>query len=110
MCSSDLAHAEKHDVAFELGRTAQFGRDQDAAGAVEIDVRRAPKQKPLQGARGVRQPRDPLALRFPRRPRIDEQAAVRVAGEGQAAVTARRQGIAVTAGHGKSPFAVQRQL
>ncbi|MCK7524942.1 MAG: hypothetical protein MZV64_48715 [Ignavibacteriales bacterium] len=105
------AHAEQHDVAFELSRAAQLGRDEDAAGAVEVDVRRVAREGAAAEARAGRRSRairSRCASHVGRR--IDEQAAVRMAGEGQAAVAVRRQGIAVTAGHGKSPFAVQRQL
>lgn len=104
------AHAQQHQIAIQLCRFAKFGRHEQAAGAVEIDIGRIAEQQSPQRAGGVRPTRNLLAPRFPCGARIDQQTTIGVAGHREPTVAAGRERVTMSARHRQPSLAVERQL
>ena len=89
--------------------SAQFGRDQDAGGGVDVDVHRVAEEDALPAARFHRQRRDPVAKMLPGRPRENHQRPFGVLGDRQLVHAHRRQQLAMARRHRDTTFAIQRQ-
>jgi len=102
-------HSEQHDVLVECSALPELGRDQQPTGAVELDVGRIAEKKALPGARTDRQARDPLAHRLPDRAGREQQAAVGMAGQGQATFALKHQRFAMTRRDRHPALGIERQ-
>ncbi|MCY1378870.1 hypothetical protein D9M69_665380 [compost metagenome] len=103
------AQTEQHHIARHTGSVAQFRRDQDPAGAVQFHVLSVAQQQPLQRAGRHGKGGDLLALLFPLGPRVDQQAAVRVASQGQPAFGLRHERVTMPGRNRDPSLGIQRE-
>ena len=82
-----VARADDHRLIAQIDVLAQVGRQQDPALTVEVDLRGAREDQPLEAARvlvGDGQRRDLRGERVPTRLGVDRQAGVEPAGDDRA--------------------------
>src|SRR5690606_1395865 len=102
-------HSQKHDFARHSRRLAQFGRHQDAAGAVHFDVLGVAQQKTLQRPGRSRKSRDLFAFLFPDVAGVDQQAAIGMPGKGQTPLDLRLERVTMPGRNRDPPLGIQRE-
>lgn len=100
-------HAHHHHVARQAGGRAQLGRDQDATGAIEIDIGGIAEKNALPGARGNRPFGNFFAAHFPHGTREEQQATIRMLGQGDAAFALQKQGVAMPGWNSHPAFGIE---
>jgi hypothetical protein len=93
----------------DAGGGAQFGRHQDAAGAVQLHVHGVAQEDSLPPLRGHRQRGDAFAKLFPFGAREHHQAAVRMLGDRELVGGRRGQDVTVPGRHGQPTLGIETQ-
>lgn len=101
------AHAHHHHFAFEADGGPQFRRNEDAAGRVHFDVGGVTEEDPLPRA-GLHRPLgNLLTVLFPHRAGEQHDAAIGMAGQGEAAFALDRERVTMLGGDGHPAFCIE---